>query len=131
MQNFVKTSLLILALGVTGGAFAQEPQTTAPPAAAHQPNPNHQAKELSKKLGLSADQATQIEPILADRDQREQALMSNTALDPKSLHQQRRAIMADTDQKLNAILTPAQQQQYATLKAERHHGPAPATPPSA
>jgi Spy/CpxP family protein refolding chaperone len=139
MRHFLKTSLLIvsLGLGVTLFAHAQAPQTpqAAAPATAphHEPNPAHQAKALAKKLGLSADQTAQVTPILADRDQRVQALMSNTALDPKSMRQQRRAIAMDTDQKLNAILTPAQQQQYATLKAERHHQgqPAPTAPPAA
>jgi Spy/CpxP family protein refolding chaperone len=137
MPTLVKSSLLILALSLGTSAFAQEP-TPAPatqqsPAAApvRQPNPNRQAKELSKKLGLTADQTAQIEPILADRDQRVQALNSNTSLDPKSMRKQRRAIMTDSEAKLNAILTPAQQQQWATLKAERKHGaeaPAPTAP---
>ena len=46
------------------------------------------------------------------------------------MHKQRRAIMMDTEQKLNAVLTPAQQQQYATMKEQRRHGQAqPATVP--
>ncbi len=133
MQHIVKSSLLFVALGLGAGTFAhaQQPQTIAPPAATplHQPNPKHQAKELSKKLGLTAGQTAQIEPILADRDARIQTLAGNTSLDPKSMRQQRRAIVLDTEQKLNAVLTPAQQQQYAALKAERQHGkgtPAPA-----
>ena len=134
MRNLIKSSLLILTLGVGTAAFAQAPEPQSTPAAAphHQPNPARQAKELSKKLGLTPDQTSQLTPILADRDQRMQALESNSSLDPKTMHQQRRAIMMDTDQKLNAILTPAQQQQYATLKAERRHrGPeAPAAPPA-
>jgi len=125
MRNFVKSTLLVVALGVAGAIFAQTPDqapaTQPPPAAVpqHQPNPNRQAKELSKRLGLTADQTAKLEPILADRDQKVAALTANTSLDPKSMRQQRRAIMLDTDQKLNAILTPDQQQQYAALKAKR------------
>jgi Spy/CpxP family protein refolding chaperone len=138
MRNLVPSSLLILALGLAAAAHAQDPQAppqTPAPAAAphHQPNPSHQARALSRKLGLTPDQTAQITPILADRDQRMQALESNTALDPKSMRQQRRAIMMDAEQKVNAVLTPAQQQQYATLKSERHHQgqPAPTPPPTA
>jgi protein CpxP len=136
MQHFVKSILLILALGVGSAAFAQAPDQspqTPPPAAHHrQPNPAHEAKALSKKLGLTADQTAQIEPILADRQQRMQALMSNTSLDPKSMHQQRRAIMTDSQQKLNAVLTPAQQQQFAALRAShRHAGQQPSSAPPA
>ncbi len=43
--------------------------------------------------------------------------------DPKTMRQQRRAIMMEEQAKIDAILTPAQQQQYATLRAERRqHG---------
>ena len=125
-KSLLQSSLLLLALGTAGASFAQTPDQTpqAPPTAPSaipekQPNPNHQAKELSKKLGLSPDQAAQLEPILADRDQKIEALNANTSLDPKSMRQQRRAINVDADQKVNAILTPAQQQQYANLKAKR------------
>ena len=89
MQPFSKSTLLILALGVAGAAFAQTPAQgpQSPTTAAtphHQANPAREAKQFSKRLGLSADQTTQIEPIFADREQRMQALMSNTSLDPNA-----------------------------------------------
>jgi len=129
MQNLVRTTLLTLALGVSGAAFSQTPDQATPPPATPQtapaatpqrvPNPKRQAKELEKRLSLTPDQTAQIEPILADHDQKVEALAANTGLDPKSRRQQRRAIMLDTEQKLNAILTPAQQQEYEALKAKR------------
>ncbi len=130
MQNPIKSSLLLLALSFGGAALAhaQDPQTA--PAAQHQRNPEREAKMLSKRLGLSSDQTAQIEPILAAREQRVQTLMATPNLDHKTLHQQRRAIMEDTDGKLNAILTPAQQEQFAALKAKRRHGHAGETAPN-
>jgi len=127
MQNLLKSTVLALSFGVCCAAFAQAPAPTPAPqtseVATHKAaNPAHQTKELSKKLGLTADQAAKIEPVLADRDQRIAALQANTSLDPKSMKQQRRAIMMDTQSKLNAVLTPAQQQQLATLKAGKHGG---------
>jgi Spy/CpxP family protein refolding chaperone len=131
MHSFAKSSLLVLALGFGALSYAQEPQTApaTPPPATHQANPAHELKHLSKELGLTPDQQSQIGPILADRQQRISALESNTALDPKSMHKQRHAIMLDSEQKINAVLTPAQQQQLATIKAERKHkgAAAPAT----
>ena len=123
MRNLIKSSLLVLALGAGSAALAQTPdaQTSTPPQQ-HAPNPQHQAKDLARRLGLSPDQTAQIEPILADRDQKVQALLSNTSLDRSAVRQQRRAIMTDTESKINAILTPAQQQQWATLRQERQHG---------
>ncbi len=132
MNPFLKSALITLTLCAATAAFGQTagPDQTAPqtPVSHKQRNPAHQTKELAKKLGLTPDQTSQIEPILADRDQREQALMANTTLDPKSLRQQRRAIMMDSEQKLNAILTPAQQQQFAALRQQRHHHGAPPPP---
>jgi Spy/CpxP family protein refolding chaperone len=126
MQTFIKSSLLVLALGLGSFASAQTPQAAPAPSApampVHKADPAREAKRLSKELGLSPDQQSQIGPILADRQQRLAALESNTTLDPKSMHKQRRAIMLDTQQKMNAVLTPAQQQQLATLKAEHHRG---------
>jgi protein CpxP len=140
MHNLIKSYLLVLALGVGSAAFAQTPdaqQTANPPQAGatmHRSNPNRQAKELGKRLSLSSDQVSQLEPIFADRDQKMAALTSNTSLDPKSMRQQRRAVMMDSEQKVNAVLTPAQQQQWASMKAERQqHGqgqPPAAAPPA-
>jgi periplasmic protein CpxP/Spy len=135
MQHLVKSTLLILALGAGSANLAQAPDQspqTAPAAHHRQHNPAHQARMLSKKLGLTPDQTAQVTPILADRQQRMQALKSNTSLDPKSMHQQRRAIMMDTRQKLNAVLTPAQQQQLAAMRAaHRRAGQQPASAPPA
>jgi len=136
MQSFVKSALLVLALGFGSLAVAQDTQTTptAPQTAAgHKANPAQELKHMSKQLGLSADQQSQIGPILADRQQRISALAGNTSLDEKTMRKQRRAIMLDTEQKIDTVLTPAQQQQLATLKAEHRHskGAPAAAPPTA
>ena len=86
----------------------------------HAPNPERETKMLTRQLGLSTDQAAQVEPILAERAQKLEALKSasGTQTDSASLHDQRRAIMQETKQKLDTVLTPAQQQQLAQM----HHG---------
>ena len=141
MSSFLKTTILFLALGVAGAAFAQQPDQPPPPQStpqgapqgARQPNPTREARRLSKQLGLTADQGSQVQAIFADREQKMQSLMSSNP-DPKSMRQQRRAIMQDSEQKIDAVLTPAQQQQWAAMKANRRQGPggaAGAPPPSA
>jgi protein CpxP len=130
MQSFVKSSLLVLALGFGTLAFAQ---TTAAPTAAptHKMDPAHELKRLSKELSLTADQQTQIGPILADRQQKMSALASNTTLDATGMKKQRHAIMLDSQQKINAVLTSAQQQQMAALRAAHHHKGATGAPSAA
>ncbi len=104
----------------------------------HGMNPERETKMLTRQLGLSTDQASQVEPILAERAQKMAALKSasGTQTDSASLHEQRRAILQETKQKLDAVLTPAQQQQLAQMHHDHEkHGQgqqqtAPSTSPS-
>ena len=159
MKNLVSTAIVIIAVTLSTGSFAaasaqqlqsdgtmsqpsqQSPQPVQQQQAApaeggmprHAANPARQAKHLSKELGLSPDQSAQLQPILADRDSRMAALHADTTLDPRTMHQQSRAIGQDTDTRINALLTPAQQQLYADMKAAHHHrhgAPAGATAPT-
>jgi protein CpxP len=116
-----------LALALSGSlAFAQ--QETAPPASMkqHVHNPQRETARLTKRLNLSSDQAARIEPILADRDQKIDALKSDTSISPLILQQQMRAIHQQTKQQLASILTPDQLQQ---MKSRHHGGTAPQAQP--
>jgi len=134
----------VLALALTGSlAFAQQPaatpDATQPPAPVqreHASNPNHEAKRLAKALSLTSDQVSKIEPILADRDQKLEALKTNTTLAPKDMHKQMRAIHESTEQQLSTILTPDQLQQMKAMRHAHEHEGAPnqtqpLTPPPA
>ena len=147
MKNLFLHSVLMASLAVGGGVAAaqtatQQPDQTQQAAPQggqyhhrHAPNPQRETRMLTKRLGLSSDQAAQVEPILADRAQRMEALNS-TQGDPASVKEQRRAIMQDTKQKLDAVLTPAQQQEMAQMhRGHGRHGEgqqqaAPSTTPS-
>ena len=126
----MKRAILSTALAVAlsgAAAFAQQTLPAAPqdtPGAAmhhghhHHPNPQKQAEMISKKLNLSADQTAKLEPILADRDQKFQALMQNSSLTPEQRHEQMKAIHQSTEQQLSTVLTPDQLQQLKAM----HHG---------
>ena len=129
MKKLFTHSVLTLSLVVGAGVLAaqaqtapQQPDQTQQAALQgewhghrHAANPQRETKMLTRRLGLSADQASQVEPILADRAQRMAALNSAQG-DPASTRAQRRAIMQDTKQKLDAVLTPAQQQEMAQMR---------------
>ena len=131
MRTLPAAALTLAALLTAATAFAQapverqspdQPTTQQQPYAHHHgPNAQHETHMLTKKLGLTPDQASQIGLILVDRDQRVAALQTNTALTSQQMHQQRHAIMADTQGKLNSVLTDPQRQQLATMRAEHHH----------
>jgi len=128
MRSIVKSSVLVLTLAVAGSTalFAQAPQDQSQGRRphgqwqGHQPNPQFEIKMLTKRLNLSPEQAAQIEPILADRQARFQALKpaEGTTPDFKALHQARKTIMEDSQARIKACLTPEQ-----IAKLHEHHGP--------
>ena len=82
------------------------------------PSPDDVVQRLGEKLTLSDDQKAQIKPIIADRQQKMQALRSDTSLRRGQKGRQMKSILEDSDKKINAILTPDQQKQYAELQQQ-------------
>ena len=118
MRAIFKSSVLVLTLAVTGSTalFAQAPQDQSQGPRPHgqfqrhRPDPQLETKMLTKRLNLSPEQAAQIEPILADRQARMEALKpaEGTTPDFKALREQHKAIMEETKAKLAGVLTPDQ-----------------------
>jgi protein CpxP len=144
MRRILLPAALVLALSGSL-AFAQQPQQPAPdaqtPATAphYAPNPQHEVKHLAKALNLTPDQVAKLEPILADRDQKREAIRSNGQLTQEDAKMQMKALHKSTEQQIASVLTPDQIQQ---MKAMHHnHGqgaptqsqpqPDAQTPPSA
>ncbi len=127
MRHFLIATPLALTLSFGTAAMAQQ-TTDAPPATQgehhhHAPNPQKQAAFLTKKLNLTADQSAKIEPILADRDQKVEALHTNQALSEQDRHEQMRAINQQTEQQMSTILTPDQMTQLKAMRrGHEHHG---------
>jgi periplasmic protein CpxP/Spy len=129
MRNFFSTVALgsALVVGLSANALLAQDQSAPPPVSAqtpaprpaHVPNPRHQAKKMAKQLGLTPDQVSKIEPILADRDQQLQGLRSDTTLAPSDRKARIHGIRQDSDNRIEAILTDAQKQQYEQIKQSR------------
>lgn len=147
MNRLFLTTSLAFALSC-GAAFAQtaDPQQSpAPqPDAAqtapmhhghHHHNPQKQAEMMSRKLNLTADQTSKIEPILASRDQQMEALHGNAQLAPQDRHAQMRSINQQAEQQMSTILSPDQMAQLKEMRHRHmHHGQpadAPAPAPTA
>jgi hypothetical protein len=132
--------LLTLSAGLAVAANAQgadaTPQTTAPQGQGqwhghhHGPmNPEFQTKMLTRKLGLTEQQAQAVEPILAARDQQIKALhqstqnsaQSGTPVNHAAMRQQMQSIQQSTDQQLASIFTQQQEQQYQQMEQHRKH----------
>ena len=136
LRNTGKATLILGALLSAGLVLAQAPATNqAPSANAAQQghrnfDPNQQAAHMSKRLGLSDDQVAQIKPILADRFQQMQTLRADTSLSEQDRHAKFRALMQDSNTKIESVLNDTQKQQFEKMQAERrshqHNRQAPA-----
>jgi len=153
MKRILIHSTLALTLAATA-AFAQQ---TAPAPAGTQDNTqtqqhqgrfgrHHQfdahkaAQHLGKKLGLSDDQTAKLEPILADRQQKMQALHADTSLTQDQRREQAKSILKDSQTQLATVLTPDQLQQLKSMRrngfrgrrggAQQQQTPDSTTPPS-
>jgi protein CpxP len=130
MRKLIQTSAVLLALSLAAVASrAQTPQDPPQGQTPHHqfhrggPNPEFESKMLTRRLGLSPEQSTAVEQIFADQHAQMQALKpaEGTQPDFKALREQHKALMEQTKQKLDAVLTPEQQQKLAEM--HKHRGP--------
>lgn len=113
-----------LTLGL--GALAQQapaPEAQAAPAQGpHRMDPERQLARLTKALSLTSAQQDQIRPLLAERDQKVQALMQDQSLDQKARRTQMRSISEGTDNGIVAVLNDEQKQKYSEMREKmRQH----------
>lgn len=79
-----------------------------------------QLKHMTKTLNLTADQQQQMLPILQDLHSKMKGMHENTSLSPQQRREQGRTLMQDTNQKLEAIMTDSQKQQFEQQMQQRH-----------
>lgn len=122
MKKLLITAIVngALAMGLAAAsvpARAQD-QDTQQAGVRQMPSADDVVQRLGEKLNLSEDQKAQIKPIIADRQQKMQALRSDTSLRRGQKARQMKGIFEDSDKKIKAILTPDQQKQYADLEQQ-------------
>jgi protein CpxP len=116
----------LLATGLTLGtaaAFAQQDSPAAPDASAQQPGagrmgrqqmtPDEQVARMTKRYDLSADQQTQIKPIVADTQQQMMALRQDSSLSRDDKMAKMKTIREGANTKITAILNDTQKQKFA------------------
>ena len=118
-----------LALTIPAAMRAQEPPQAPPqaapaqaddstPAPARTRTPEQLLKFYDSKLTLTDDQKDQLKPLIADRQQKLQALRADTTMRPRDRLKKAEAVEQDSDKKINAVLTPDQQKKYADLEKQ-------------
>ena len=120
MKRFLSLAALAVVVS-SSAAFAQMPapdSNTPAQAQRHAPDPHRAAMRMSQQLGLSPDQTARLEPILADRQQKLQALRADTSLTDAQRKHQMKTIHQTERMQLSNVLTPDQMKQ---MKAMRHN----------
>ena len=97
-------------------------------------NPDAQLQHLTKQLDLTADQQTQIKPILESRDQQMKQLWQDQSLAQADRHAKMKTIQEDSKGKIEAVLNDTQKQKFEAMQQARMHerqqgGEAPQAPP--
>lgn len=108
------TMLLVLNAGLAL-SLAQAPDGDV---ARQMPSPDQVVAKMSEKLNLTDEQKTQITPIIADRQQKMEALRADTSTDRREKGQKMRAIYQDSDTKIKAVLTDDQKQKYEAMEQQ-------------
>ena len=132
-------SLVLTGLLATGVMLAQEPGS-APEQGAPQADggghrgrgfgdPDQRLAHMTKRYNLTADQQSQIKPLLQDEQQQMQALRSDTSTPREDKHAKMQSIHQASTQKIEAVLTDdqkqkfeADQQKFESRRAEHGHG---------
>jgi periplasmic protein CpxP/Spy len=138
----------VLALGISGAAFAQDTPPPPPPdqgQAGPPPegggrgmrmDPNRQLERMTRELNLTSDQQEKIKPLLVERQQKMQALMDNQSLSREDRRAQMRTIAEGTNNSIKANLNDDQKQKFEEMRQRMRRGgpggppPEGAAPPS-
>jgi Spy/CpxP family protein refolding chaperone len=112
-------------LAVAGSAaFAQSDtpaqQPSAPTAGGrHGMNPDEQLVRMTKRLNLTPDQATQIKPILTDRQQQMEALHQDQSMSQADRMAKMKSIRDDSNTRIEAVLNDTQKKQFEEMMAKQ------------
>jgi Spy/CpxP family protein refolding chaperone len=114
-------SLVITGLLATGVMLAQEagsapeqsaPQTEAGGMGGHHGGHRMDAAHMTKRYKLTADQQSQIKPILQDEQQQMESMHSDTATSRQDKMEKMKSMHESDNQKIEAVLNDEQKQKY-------------------
>lgn len=85
----------------------------------HGMDPEKQAAELTKKLNLSAEQESQIKPILVNRQQQMEAMHQDPSMSQQDRMTKMNSLRDDSNSKIEAVLNDTQKQQFEAMQAHQ------------
>jgi Spy/CpxP family protein refolding chaperone len=130
-------SLVLTGFLATGVMLAQEagsaPDQNAPQAegggmgghrGGHMMDPDQRLAHMTKRYNLTADQQSQIKPILQDEQQQMQSMHSDTSMSRDDKMAKMKSMHEADNQKIEAVLTGDQKQKFEAdqQKMQERHG---------
>jgi hypothetical protein len=115
-------SFILAGVFATGLALAEPQQQRR--------GPEHRMEMLSKRLNLTADQQSKLQPIISERQQQIRAIFQDSSLSREDRMAKIKAIRRDSNAKIEALLTDQQKQNFEQLqqqmrqRARNHRGQA-------
>jgi Spy/CpxP family protein refolding chaperone len=85
-------------------------------------NPDRQLAHMTSRLDLTADQQSQIKPILVARQQKMQALFQDQSVSQQDRRSQMRSIRQNTQAQIEAVLNDQQKQKFEAMHERHGHG---------
>jgi periplasmic protein CpxP/Spy len=123
LSCLIQSSVLAAGLACGAHVFAQEPgsapETSAPPPVQGpggrtrgMMDPDQQLAGMTKRYNLSADQQSQVKPILVSQQKQMQELRGDSSLTHEDRMAKMKSIRADSNAKIEAILNDDQKKQF-------------------
>ncbi|MDB6161306.1 MAG: hypothetical protein JWO04_5012 [Gammaproteobacteria bacterium] len=119
---------VVATCSVAPSLYATEPEAGTQPSAAAGapaagtafPSPEEVVSRLQTKLSLTAEQTSALTPIIASPQERLKGVLSDSSARPLKRRRELRTIVAESDKQINALLSPAQQKEYAQIEKQLH-----------
>jgi Spy/CpxP family protein refolding chaperone len=80
-------------------------------------NPDEMLAHMTKRYNLTADQQTQLKPILTDQQQQMMQMRSDTTMSKQDKMAKMKSMHDESTQKIEAILTPDQKAKFESDQA--------------
>ena len=86
-------------------------------------DPNRQLEHMTQALDLTADQQSQIKPVLVDRQQKLQALFQDQSMSEDDRRAKARSVVEESNSKIESVLNDQQKQKFAAMQQHMRRGP--------
>ena len=122
MKKSLICALLALAVACCGTAlYAQDNMSQSGTPQEHRmpPSADQRLDHMTKMLNLTPDQQQKIKPILENEQSQMQALHQDTTTPQADRMAKARELRQSSNQQINGILTPDQQQKWSQMQSKR------------